>query len=48
MERSEAIRFWRESSDNDWEVVISLFQNNHFMHCLFFAHLSIEKLLKAH
>lgn len=40
--------FWVNSASHDWEVVNTLYDAGKYMHCLFFAHLTIEKLIKAH
>ena len=36
------------TAEKDWNVVLSLFKDGNYVHSLFFAHLSLEKLLKAH
>lgn len=41
------INYWRQSSDEDWEVAQELVTNGRTRHGLFFAHLALEKLLKA-
>lgn len=41
------INYWRESSGEDWEVAQELVSNGRTRHGLFFAHLALEKLLKA-
>lgn len=38
---------WRDGSVEDWEVARSLYANGKVRHGLFFAHLAVEKLLKA-
>lgn len=38
---------WIESSNADFKVAQDLFQLKHYAYCLFFCHLSIEKMLKA-
>ncbi len=48
MERKEAVKYWVESSDLDYEVMQSLFANGHYAWALFLSHLVIEKLLKAY
>ncbi|MBK8510761.1 MAG: HEPN domain-containing protein [Saprospiraceae bacterium] len=35
------------SAIDDWQTVLTLFENQRYVHSLFFAHLSMEKLLKA-
>lgn len=42
------IQYWRTSSDEDFDAAQSLLEKGHFRHSLFFAHLAIEKMLKAH
>jgi HEPN domain-containing protein len=42
------IEYWRKSSQEDIKVAELLFQNEWFRHALFFAHLAVEKVLKAH
>ena len=47
MERDEIVRYWLESSDDDYLVMQSLLDNGHYSWALFLSHLVIEKLLKA-
>ncbi|NKQ35282.1 MAG: HEPN domain-containing protein [Chloroflexi bacterium] len=42
------IAYWRNSSLEDWEVAQELITLERTRHGLFFAHLSVEKMLKAH
>jgi len=42
------ISHWRAGSGEDWDVAQSLIQQGKIRHSLFFAHLALEKLLKAH
>jgi len=42
------IEYWRTSSDEDFAAAESLLEKGHLRHSLFFAHLAIEKMLKAH
>lgn len=48
MERDEIVRYWIESSNSDFQVMESLFDNGHYVWALFLSHLVIEKLLKAY
>lgn len=41
------IKQWISGADKDLEVAESLLKSKHYPQCLFFCHLSIEKLLKA-
>jgi len=45
---SKQITYWQEIAKEDWEVAIELVSNNRSRHGLFFAHLALEKILKAH
>ena len=47
MTKQEHIKYWEQSSEEDWKTVSSLFQSGRYVHCLFFSHLSLEKLCKA-
>lgn len=42
------ITYWRTGSDEDWAVAHELVESGRTRHGLFFAHLAIEKMLKAH
>lgn len=42
------VTYWREGSDEDWEVARELVDLGRTRHGLFFAHLALEKMLKAH
>ncbi len=48
MTKQDYIRYWQETSEKDWEAVESLFEKGNYVHALFWAHLVLEKLLKAH
>lgn len=48
MTKDEIIRYWLSSSDNDFQAMESLFNNEHYAWALFVGHLVIEKLLKAY
>jgi HEPN domain-containing protein len=41
------IAFWRDSAKEDWDVARQLVDNGRTRHGLFFAHLALEKILKA-
>ena len=41
------IQYWLDSSKKDFQVAKSLFNSKYYSYCLFFCHLSVEKLLKA-
>lgn len=48
MDVQKQIDYWKTSSDEDFSAAESLLEKGHFRHCLFCAHLAIEKMLKAH
>ncbi len=48
MTTAEVIEYWRKSADRDWKAVQDLMVSGNLIQALFFAHLVIEKLLKAH
>jgi len=45
--KKKLIDYWINSSDDDFETMISLFDNKRYNWSLFVGHLLIEKLLKA-
>lgn len=46
--KAEHIAYWANQSLNDWEVAELLFIGKKYLHTLFFTHLSLEKVCKAH
>jgi HEPN domain-containing protein len=46
-DKDKTIRYWAESAAYDVETGKSLLEAEKFPYALFFAHLAIEKLLKA-
>lgn len=47
MNKEDLIKFWIDSSDVDFNAMISMFNSKHYHWSLFIGHLVIEKLLKA-
>lgn len=47
MKRDEIVKYWIDSSNNDYPVMESLFDNGHYAWALYLGHLVLEKLLKA-
>lgn len=45
---SKQITFWRNSALEDWSVAQDLVKRGKVRHGLFFAHLTLEKIIKAH
>jgi len=48
MNIAKHVAHWRNSGMDDWEVAEILIQKMKYRQGLFFAHLTLEKLLKAH
>lgn len=42
------IEYWRSGASEDWDVAVELVNAGRTRHGLFFAHLALEKMLKAH
>lgn len=42
------VLFWRRSAREDWDAAWELVRSGRTRHGLFFAHLALEKALKAH
>ncbi|WP_035271302.1 HEPN domain-containing protein [Desulfonatronum thiodismutans] len=42
------ISYWRKGADEDFEVATQLVDSGKIRHGLFFLHLSLEKIIKAH
>src|ERR1035437_8574639 len=45
--KDKLIKYWIESSDEDFETMIAMFDSKRYNWSLFIGHLLIEKLLKA-
>ena len=41
------ISYWKENAEEDWAVAQQLLESGRTRHGLFFAHLALEKMLKA-
>jgi HEPN domain-containing protein len=39
---------WRVSAAKSWDAAENLFEKSNFVESLFFAHLTLEKIIKAH
>ncbi len=48
MTKDDHINYWVKTAENDWDTVNYLFKGKKYVYCLFFAHLTLEKLIKAH
>ena len=47
MSLEKQIEFWLVSAERNWQTAQSLFELKHYDACLFYCHLTLEKLLKA-
>ena len=47
MTKEQYIDYWIDTSNNDWITVEAMFATGRYLHCLFWAHLVLEKLSKA-
>jgi len=47
MIKEDYIKYWIDTSKEDWEVSLLLFKQKKYLYSLFFAHLTIEKICKA-
>lgn len=45
---SKQVVYWRNGAAEDWEVANQLVDSDKTRHGMFFAHLALEKILKAH
>lgn len=47
-EKEKLVCYWIRGSDDDWSTTQVLFKSKKYVPCLFFCHLCLEKILKAH
>ena len=47
MTKEEHIAYWVETAERDWRAVKNMYKSKDYLQALFFAHLVLEKLLKA-
>jgi len=48
MTKEQHVEYWVNTAEYDWNGAKGAFDTNNYMHCLFWAHLALEKLAKAH
>jgi HEPN domain-containing protein len=48
MTKEQYIEHWINTAAEDWVTVGTLLENKRYLHCLFWAHLVLEKIAKAH
>lgn len=46
-DKDKLIKYWSDSSDEDFDTMITMYESKKFNWALFVGHLMIEKLLKA-
>ena len=48
MDSKKHIAYWRDGAEEDFAVAGELLEHGRLRYALFFAHLAVEKILKAH
>lgn len=48
MSKQEHIAYWVETANKDWQALLNMYQSKDYVQALFFSHLVLEKLCKAH
>ncbi len=48
MTKDEHIAYWVYTAKKDWRAVQNMYKSKDYLHALFFSHLVLEKLCKAH
>lgn len=46
--KADHIKYWMISAGRDWRAVVKMLEAKTYIHALFFMHLVLEKLIKAH
>ena len=44
----ELKNYWKKTAEHDYRIMLSLFATKKFSNTLFFGHIVLEKILKAH
>ena len=47
-DKAQHIKYWCDTAKDDWESIGFLFDGKKYVQALFFVHLALEKILKAH
>lgn len=47
-ELKKIIRYWQETAAHDYSTMLVLYKNKRYSDSLFFGHIILEKMLKAH
>ncbi len=48
MTKQDHIDYWVKTAAKDWKAIQDLYKTKNYVHALFWSHLVLEKLLKAH
>jgi HEPN domain-containing protein len=48
IDKNQLIKYWVDSSDDDFETMIAMYDTKRYTWALFIGHLLVEKLLKAY
>jgi HEPN domain-containing protein len=48
MDIQNQIEYWKTGAEEDFAAAQPLLEKGYLRHCLFFVHLALEKMLKAH
>jgi HEPN domain-containing protein len=48
MTKEQHVEYWVNTAEEDWITVDIMFNTKRYLHCLFWTHLTLEKLAKAH
>jgi HEPN domain-containing protein len=48
MDIQKQVDYWRTGAEEDFAAAQPLLEKGYLRHCLFFVHLALEKMLKAH
>src|SRR6056297_3085264 len=48
IDKEKLIKYWIDSSDDDYDTMIDMFKSKRYSWSLFIGHLMIEKLIKAY
>ena len=46
--KQDHIDYWVKTASKDWKAIQDMYSTKNYVHSLFWAHLVLEKLLKAH
>ena len=44
---NKQIDYWKKSAEHNWKTALDLLKTKHYDACLFFCHLTLEKILKG-